>query len=455
MPIHTKLTLLYTAITAVLLTAFSVAIYWTYTENREEEFFRLLRLQATIKANLLLDAQVEPEVLQLIYQQSRTATFQEEVAIYDTSYNLLYHDAVEIDFVKETPEMLDEIRDAGELRFWQENWQVLGFRFEYENNVYLITAAAYDHYGFTKAEHLRYSMFIGLLIAIVVCFFLGRIYSRKSLEPVSEMVDKVEDITATNLDLRVNEGNGKDEIAELAITFNNMLDRLENSFESQKHFVSNISHEVRTPLSTIIAELDLALSKPRSAEEYEKTISLVKNDAVKISRLITGLLDLAKADYDKSAVKFRPTRVDEVLLDARKELMKADSAYSADINFEIEESDQDVEFSILGNEYLLKVAFLNLMENACKYAPDNHCKVSIRAGKKAIMVYFKDNGPGIPKEEQSKVFEPFYRGKNQSLGKGNGIGLALTQKIVSLHRGSVTLTSAVNRGTEVGTTLPL
>jgi signal transduction histidine kinase len=454
MRIRERLTLLFTALMAGLMLLFAIAIYWAYADNREEEFFRRLRLQAETKAGLLFDAGVAPEVLQLIYQNSRNTLYQEEVAIYDSSFTLLYHDAVEIDFVKETADMLSDIQAKGEIYFFQEGWQIVGFTYTHAGHTYLLTAAAYDDYGLVKMKNLVYILSIAWLISVIVIFFAGRLFSRKALQPVSAMVDRVEEITATKLDRRLNEGNGTDEIAELAITFNLMLDRLENSFNAQRSFVYNISHEIRTPLAAIIAELGLAKSQQRSLAEYEKAIDHALSDAQKLSRLSTGLLDLAKASYYQTEVKFKEVRIDELLLDARQQVVRANPAYKVNITFTQEPDEDDTNAEVQGNEYLLKTAFANLMENGCKFSENKQTEVSISFRKPYITITFSDKGVGIAQDELARIFEPFYRGSNKSNAEGHGIGLSLTQKIIKLHSGEINVSSAKGAGTAFTVQLP-
>ena len=148
-------------------------------------------------------------------------------------------------------------------------------------------------------------------ISVILILFAGRFIANKALQPVADMVDKVEEITATNLDHRISEGSGKDEIAELAVTFNAMLDRLEKSFDAQKEFVSNISHELRTPLTAMLAELQLTVSNERNNEEYKNSKYQAPKSNCKNSPLIPpykgGILSQAGTPVPpgmkKSAVK--------------------------------------------------------------------------------------------------------------------------------------------------------
>ncbi|NIG54839.1 HAMP domain-containing sensor histidine kinase [Chitinophaga sp. Cy-1792] len=446
MKIRTRLTLLFTGIIAALLLLFVAAVYVSYAHDREDEYYKNLRQQAITKANLLFDAQIGPQVLQLIYKNSSGSLSQEEVAIYDTAFHLLYHDAVDIDKVKETPVMLSNIVREHELMFKQGKFQVVGFVYKHNNQEYLITAVAEDEYGLARLRNLAYILGITFLGAVILVFVAGQFFARQALKPVSDMVDRVEEITATNLDLRLQEGNGKDEIAELAVTFNAMLDRLEQSFDAQKQFVSNISHELRTPLTAMMAELEISASRERPADEYLASMQHAIADAQKLVKLSNSLLDLAKASYDPAEIKFKDLRLDEVLVEARKELLKIYPFYRIHINFEESMEDSDV-ITIAGNEYLLKVAFLNLMENGCKFSAIHEMQVVVTWFKDHTILRFIDTGVGISKQDLPNIFTPFYRGKNKEYADGNGIGLSLAARIVRLHKGNISVVSKENSGT--------
>jgi signal transduction histidine kinase len=453
MKIRTRLTILFTLITATILLAFASVIYISAKENREKEFYSLLKKEALTKANLFFNAKVEPKTLQDIYRNNRQILNEVEVAIYDSSFNLLYHDAVDIDFVKETKQMIDDIKQKGEINFYQDNWQVIGLRYEFQGKNFIVTATAIDQYGYNKLDSLLKNSIIVFIISILFIYVAGRFFSKKAFDPIKEMTERAKNISATNLDLRLNSNSSKDELAELANTFNEMLNRLENSFDAQKNFVSNISHEMRTPLAAIITELELSINKERAIEEYKTAILNALSDAKKLVRLSNSLLDLAKASYDPSEIAFKPIRIDEILLDARQQVQKANPEYKIDIHFE-NDFENDNQISVNGNEYLLKVAFANLMENGCKFSKDKQSIVFISFGNEKIILRFSDNGIGIPEDDLQNIFTPFYRGENKKFSEGTGIGLSLTQKIIQLHKGSISVQSLQGKGTTFTIELP-
>ncbi|MFN4299107.1 MAG: ATP-binding protein [Thermaurantimonas sp.] len=450
MKLRMRITLWFTCITGIILLIFAGSMYYSASSTREKEFFNYLQNEAITKCNLLYSAGLEPTTLQKIYKSNRMLQIEAEVAVYDTSFSLLYHDDVNIDFVKETPELLKQILILGEVGFYQKDWQVIGLKHQISDQTYLITAAAYDRYGYAKLHSLLLTMIALSIPALVMIYISGIFLSKKALDPIKEITRRARRITATNLDLRLPDYHTRDELSELAQTFNEMLARLENSFEAQKAFVSNIAHELRTPLTSIIAELEYLLAKPRSPVELHRSLQSALTDARRLSRMSSSLLDLARASYDPSKIAFKNVRIDEVLLDARELLLNANAEYSVEISYNQNFTTEMVDvLTCRANEYLLKTAFLNLMENSCKYSPDHTCIVRISAESNSadkgtghvLSIQFIDHGPGIPDDEVEKIFIPFYRGKNKHLSNGSGIGLSLTKKIVELHKGTISVES--------------
>lgn len=446
MKITLKLTILFTIITAGILFLFAAIIYGYAKNDREDEFYDRIKIKAFVKGELFFDAKASSKTLQDIHMNNLKVMNEAEIAIYDENFNLLFHDNQANDLVKESPKMIQKILKKGEIRTYIDDWQVVGERYTFDGKQYVITATAYDHYGYNKIDDMFKHMVYAYVISIFFICISGLFFAIKAFEPVKEMTRKVNKITAKKLDVRLNVNGSKDELSALANTFNEMLDRLETSFETQKHFVSNISHELRTPLTAIIAELEISLSKDRGEEAYKSAIRNTLSDAQRLVRLSSSLLDLAKANYDRSEISFKNCRLDEILLDARQVEQTANPTHKIDIHFDGNFENED-EMSILGNEYLLKVAFVNLFNNGCKYSDDKKCTVNVSFSDSKIHLKFSNNGLGIDEKEIESVFNPFYRGANQSVAPGNGIGLSLTQKIIVLHQGEISVKSIPNEQT--------
>lgn len=254
------------------------------------------------------------------------------------------------------------------------------------------------------------------------------------------MINQIKRITAGKLQLRLKTtGEKKDELNELAQNFNGMLERLENSFDAQKYFVSNISHELRTPLSAIITELELASEKEQTQKEYQQTIQYALDDARNMAKLSNSLMDLAKASYDPNEISFSEVRLDEVLLESYSKIIKENQGYKVSLN--IEDTVEEHQLIIQGNEYLLQVAFNNLIDNACKYSPEHLCSIEVKAHTNTLHINFTNTGIIISREDMEHIFEPFYRSENSKKEKGYGIGLFLTEKIIHLHGATIKVIS--------------
>lgn len=447
MKIRSKIALRYAAVTAVLMLAFALVIYIVSANDREKEFFADLKKEGISKANLFFEAKATPEVMHSIYKNNIIYINEVEVAIYDQNHELLYHDAKDIDIVKETPTLLDKISNAKEsLRFYEDNYQAIGFIFNHRGINYIVTAAAYDGYGYAKITSLALNLLITSIISIILSFIIGYILAKRALRPVSEISNKMKDITANNLHLRLLKYNENDEFGELAASFNQALDIIESSFEAQKMFVSNVSHELRTPMATLLAEIDLALLKERTKEEYIKTLQNSRQDTNRLISLLNDLLDLAKASYDERKISLSIVRIDEILLDARELVLKGNPDYTIELLFN-QEIEDDSDITINGNEYLLRTAFVNLIENNCKYSENKTSHVRISFSDKKINLEFADNGIGIPKDELEFIYTPFFRGQNKTFTQGNGIGMVLVKRVVSIHKGKITIDSTVGKGT--------
>ena len=264
MKIKTTLTLKNTGVIAVVFLLCMSLIYLVSEHIRSNTFFHNLRSEAVTKAHLFLQDQVDAHIMQSIYLNNKEFINEVEVAVYTPDFRMLYHDAVENDIIKESPEMLTRILQEKEIEFHIGKYQAIGMVYPFQGKDYIVTAAAYDGYGHTNLLELQKTLIIlflfGLLLLFVTCYFLVR----ASLKPIREIVREVENITASHIDRRLPVRNEKDELGELSLAFNDLLERLEISFNAQKMFVSNVSHEMRTPLAALIAELDLALQKERS-----------------------------------------------------------------------------------------------------------------------------------------------------------------------------------------------
>lgn len=454
MKIRTKLTWQNTGVTAAVFLFCMCLIYLLSEQARSRTFFHDLKSEALTKAHLYLQNQVDAQTMQSIYLNNRKFINEVEVAVYTTDFRMLYHDAIQSDIIKEDRNMINDILRRKEIEFYIGRYQGIGMLYSFGGKDYIVTAAAYDGYGYNNLYELQQTLLILFVVGLTLLFLAGYFLARASLKPIRDIVKEAESITAQHIHKRLPVKNEKDELGELSTTFNALLERLEISFNSQKMFISNVSHEMRTPLAALMAELDLALQKERTGEQYRQAMQNVLQDARRMNKLIDGLLNLAKADYQKEQIKMQEIRLDELLLDVREFILRAHPEYHIDLLFEQEEADDDRLITVMGNLYLLNIAFSNLIENNCKYSDNKSSFIQISYWDKHTVIRLSDSGIGMSDTDKAHLFTLFYRGTQENVTEGHGIGMALSQKIIHLHQGTISVHSEEGKGTTFVVELP-
>lgn len=451
MQIRTRLTVQFSLLVSSILLVTFFAIYFFSYYNSTEDFYDRLRSKAKSQAELLLKIpQVNTEVLKALDETNRDLIYNENTFIFDEKNRLIYSNPSnpQLKAIHVSNYWLDEIRKAGQIRYTDGDYKVVGIYYKYPFNRAVVMLGAQDLYGQANLSNLSTLLTVLFFIVTLIVALVGWIFSKRALRPISKVMNAVEGILPQKLDTRLEVPNQKDEIGRLTTTFNKLLDRIETAFQMQKIFVANVSHELKNPLTKIRSQLEVSMLKQRSAADYELTIQSVLEDIQELAQLSNTLLELAKVSEDQRDLLTETIRVDDLLLDSRLSLAQANPAYNILVNFdELPEDDNWLE--VPGNSTLLKTAFLNLMDNACKFSENHTVNVGLSATNKVIALKFSDNGKGIPKEDQNLVFQPFYRSDNTANIKGYGIGLSLVERIIKLHNGTVAISSNLPKGTTV------
>jgi len=295
---------------------------------------------------------------------------------------------------------------------------------------------------------------ITFCVSMVFVSILGWFFAGRVLSPISKIVDQVGNITEENLNRRLDEGNQRDELSKLARTFNRMLERLQGAFASQKNFIANASHEIKTPITVMAGEIEVALLLDRDKEYYIKILGSVLGGLKGLNRLSTQLLLLAQTSTDQPEKNFTSIRIDDILWEIKDELIKAFPAYRIDIRFDLALNHESLLME--GDEQLIKVVILNLMDNGCKYSDDHHVVITLDTNQRGfITLNFQNTGVGIDPDHVHRIFDPFFRGKHHLQTKGFGIGLSLVRQIVRLHRGDIRLESTHQKQTLFSVSFPV
>ncbi|AQG79531.1 sensor histidine kinase [Spirosoma montaniterrae] len=447
MTIRTRLTLLFVLLVASIMLLFTVSIYYLYDQFRQQEFQQRLEEKAVTTVRLREDVGEIP-------QDDLPVLADEQVTVYNQQGQVLY------DYKNQRPQFListDFLRNitADRVSYLRRgDVEAVGVFYQRPGTEPLyIVASANDRYGLSKLDRLREILFFGWLLSLFIVGLAGYLFATDALRPVTELISQANAISATNIHKRMSVGRQRDELADLARTFNALLARLEDAFIVQKSFVSHASHELRTPLTVMMGQIEVTRLHPRSGSEYEVAFDALLDEVKSMIRLVNGLLELAHISSDGTTFHRLPVRIDELLWQAQSQLMQKNKAYGISIDFD-ELPDQEDDLVVLGEESLLQTAFQNLMENACKYSADRSVLVRIRIETGQIHLTISDHGYGISADALPHIFEPFYRADSTATTEGHGIGLALTQRIIDLHRGKISVQSVINEGTTFQITLP-
>jgi signal transduction histidine kinase len=453
MQIRTRLALQFLLIGGFIMIMASLATYYSAANYRKDTFYDRLRNKARLTASILFETNALKAVnLQKLEQRNRMKLNNEKIIILgvldDTVYTTDVHKRLPLRY-----DVIQNVRQGKEIGYRQGNDEILVSLYRVRHDQYVVIAAASDTEGYLHLERLRNTLIIVCLVAIIIFAVAGWFYSERALKPISDVISRVNEITVRSLNLRVQEGNGKDEIGRLAKTFNRMLERLETSFSMQKDFISNASHELRTPLTSINGQLDVLLMKDRTAEEYKTAITSVFEDTKAMIDLANGLLLIARTSAESPVNFKKDIRIDEILWQAREDILRFNK--DRHITISIDESIEDMEQLIVsGDEFLLKTAVVNIIDNACKYSPDHSANVVLKRENDLVSILVEDHGIGISEEDQKKIFEPFYRGTNAKTYTGTGIGLSLVNRVVKMHNGHIDITSKKGKGTTVSLSFP-
>jgi heavy metal sensor kinase len=288
-------------------------------------------------------------------------------------------------------------------------------------------------------------LFLLTPVVILLAALGGHLMSRKALKPVAALAEQARLINDRNLDTRLPVPNAADEISDLSKTLNQMLERIDKAFASVRAFTGNASHELRTPISLLRTEIDVALFRPRSADEYRETLMRLNEEAVRMTNVVENLLSLARADGGAEAMSMAPIEVLELFQSVHRIWVPA--MQRALLEFHIETPRDGL--ALLGDANGLQRLLSILLENAAKFTPAGG-SVTLAAALSGSRVVFsvRDTGVGIPEEDMPRIFDRFYRAAQTSnlAPRGSGLGLALAKWIAERHGTQLTVESRPGQG---------
>ncbi len=426
MTLKTKLSLGVSLLITVLFTVSSVSIYGLFADFRRDEVEARLRQSGVAVTRIVAGLEAQGAAIPQNLAEDNIETLDEEVTlVFDEAQQLLYSSLTDRRFSWH-PEDLQLL--AAQRAFFRtdKGREIYGLRYEDSGKSYYTIVSASDELGRRKQQFLLYiligtgALFIGLAW-VIAARLIGRL-----LQPLDSFLQQVGAVHAHTLDTRIAIRNEGDEIALLATEFNGMLQRLERSYQRQKDFTAHASHELRTPIARLTAQLENRLaSSPPPAEKV--FLSQLLADASRLSELIGSLLLLTRAD-NPAREATEACRPDELLFEAAETLSQNHPDFRLELDIRSAEESTEIA-PIYGARGLLQVAFHNLLRNAYQYSDSRRVTATLLPGTEATVLTLENDGPALSEAEQEKLFQPFMRGANAATHTGLGLGLRMVARI--------------------------
>ncbi len=448
MQIRVRLTLQFILIAASILVVAFFYIHFQFKLNLQDEYYDSLRSKALLIAEMVAGKKTDEQEFKIEAPTETSsplvADYPENISIYTPDGKRLYSFNPAPNDIKQAA--FDDVRIYGECRFPHGKFSALAIPYMNKagEDYVIIAESVFDQ---VHLDNLTQILILVFLISITLVAIGGWFFARQALAPMSRIMNQVDALLPTDMSHRLVTTNQHDELSRLVITFNKLLDRIQQVFGLQKMFLSNISHELKNPLNVIVSQVEVTLQNERSEDEYVATLSSVLSDVKELNEVADKLMQMARINSDGAMIRFQPLRIDEMIWQTKETLLKNHPEYT--IHFEVVNlPDDEHKLFFNGNEQLLRTALINLMDNGCKFSPDKKVKASLSfSAEGAIVIEFTDNGPGIPQEELPMIFNAFYRSPRTSAIKGSGIGLSLVQSILKLHQIELNVNSRAGYGT--------
>ncbi|WP_243397609.1 HAMP domain-containing sensor histidine kinase [Flavobacterium piscis] len=376
----------------------------------------------------------------------------ESIRVYDTKTNQLYvRDTIDFDLSEKD---LKNIKKEKLQTFTRGDRQFVGLFYNDNQGDFIIIVSGIDRAGNHQLEMLGLMFILFYLAGIPLNYLLGTFLAKQTFRPFTEVIAKVNNITTENLHSRLDvpQASGKDEIKELVTTFNYLLERLESGIMIQNNFLKNASHELKTPLTIIIGDLDVSLQQPRTNKQYEEILKSLRKDALHLKATLEGLLVLSGLELSEPQ-QMETIRIDEILWNVleKKAIEYPESKVSFNLNAI---ADQEDLLSIYANKHMLFIALYNIVDNAIKFSSPAPVAIFALSNENKLVIKITDQGPGISDTDKESIFDLFFRSDNTRHIQGQGLGLFITMQILKLHNINLIVDSELGKGTSFSLVFP-
>lgn len=454
MSIKYKIALLFSLIVTILFALVSLSVYLFSANERENAFKKRLKNRALSTASVYADITDKNfAVLKRMDAAAVASLYNKSISIagYRDVHEYMYSDKLG-DSLYITQDIIEKTKIDNEYYFEYNGKKAVALHYINDDNNFIVAVSALDSDGKEYILQLKKILYLALLFSVLLSFCAGILFAGSLIDPIKRITAEANVITTNNFSQRLKVNNAKDELTRLAQTINDLLDRLQDSFSIQRRFISNASHELSTPLTAVSSQLEVAIQKERTVEEYKQVLNSVYEDVKDLHLLTHSLLDIAKAGSHGS-IDLNDIRVDELLFKVISDVQRQNAGYKAEMTFDVLPDDEKM-FTVFGNGNLLYIALKNVVENGCKYSENNESILNVFTNQHDIILKVFNRGDVIAESDIQNIFQPFFRTDSAQQKKGFGLGLTLTKRILVLHKGTISVESNAERGTTFTITLP-
>ena len=443
MKIKNRLTILSSVTFSIVFIIAALIIYVSFYRSSEKRMYDNMQKNCLLSAIYYLEKDELPiSEHKQIKEQYNENVKDITVGIYNETNEVQYGSNLSLKTI--TPAVLEKARKNKKVMFESENHFYFGIFYQDNQGDFVVFVRANDYEFKTQNHQLMIIMTVVLFTGLLVIYLLSLFLSKIAYKPIDTIIKQVNEIEASSLDQQIVNLNTNDEIQKLIESYNNLFQRLSNTFKTQKNFINYISHEFKTPLASISGHLEVFAQKERTPQEYQETTAKVLNNVYEIEEILNTLMIVS--GLKSEMVQKESFRIDELIWNCSDKITNTNKFSAARLRIELE-IEEESNLTVKGNESEISIAIYNIIENAIKYS-DELVVITLLLFQKQIQIKIKDFGRGIKENDLHHIHETFYRGSNVGKVQGSGIGLSLASVLFAKNNINFQITSKENEGTQ-------
>lgn len=444
MKIQHKLTLNSSLVFGLVFTISSVLIYLTFIRSAERIFFEELSRTASLTAMFYLEEdELSTRDYSKIEKKFLTASANQEIRLYDKTGKIHYGEADPDSNI--TDKILKTVRANGKYSFKVGNAFYYAIYYRDNQGSFSIIIKANNPTLEAQETELIRILLTALLIGMIVIVVLSYSLSKEAYRPVRQIIEQVKNMDMTSGKHTLSYAGTKDELEDLFKEFNSMMEKTYQNIQIQKNFINHASHELKSPLASIVGNLEVLLQKDREILEYKHANQNVLKDAERLEKILQNLLVLTGLDQQNHE-KTSEERLDEILWEVLDQLAGEYKTTRINVLWNLPENNTALLlYKCVPTQ--IYIALYNLIENAAKFSNLEPVEIVLTDTAGRLSIEIQDKGTGISEEDLAHISEPFYRGQNAFKTKGNGLGMAIATKIFDNHGIKISISSVVGEGT--------